>query len=87
MPRQNLPYLQALCKEYGKVAPTEWPEGLIGVGPDMRAWVKAQDDASAFAAKRKPRSKQAKKEAEMSKDEIVKVVVDEVESDSGEGSA
>ena len=43
--RQDLARLQAMCKEYSKVIPKEWPENLIGVGPDMRRWVKSQDDA------------------------------------------
>ena len=34
-----------MCKAAGKVIPKEWPENLIGVGPDMRRWVKLQDDA------------------------------------------
>ena len=45
MPRQELSRLQSMCKAAGKVEPKEWPEDLIGVGPDMRKWVKAQDDA------------------------------------------
>ena len=45
MARQNLERLQSMCKAAGKVIPKEWPENLIGVGPDMRRWVKSQDDA------------------------------------------
>ena len=45
MPRQNLKRLQDMCKAAGKAVPTEWPEGLVGVGPDMRSWVKSQDEA------------------------------------------
>mgnify|MGYP003131870452 CR=1 FL=1 len=45
MARQDLNRLQSMCKAAGKAEPKEWPEGLIGVGPDMRNWVKSQDDA------------------------------------------
>ncbi len=50
--RQDLSRLQNLCKEAGKVSPKEWPLGLIGVGPDMRAFVKAQEDAPKKVAKK-----------------------------------
>lgn len=43
--RQDLNRLQQLCSDYNKAQPKEWPEGLIGVGPDMRAWVRLQEDA------------------------------------------
>mgnify|MGYP003112403204 CR=1 FL=1 len=58
MPRQDLDSLKSMCKDYGKVSPKEWPEGLIGVGPDMRAWVKAQEDAPKKAA---PKPKKVEK--------------------------
>lgn len=51
--RQDLGRLQAMCKDYGKVSPKEWPEGLVGVGPDMRAWVKSQEDAPKKVAPKK----------------------------------
>tara|TARA_R110002012_G_scaffold9222_2_gene42454 strand:- start:1111 stop:1272 length:162 start_codon:yes stop_codon:yes gene_type:complete len=41
-----------MCKAAGKSIPKEWPEGLIGVGPDMRSWVKAQEDAPKAAPKK-----------------------------------
>jgi hypothetical protein len=44
MVRQDLKRLQKMCKEAGKVSPKTWPEGLIGVGPDMRRWVGNQDE-------------------------------------------
>ena len=50
-----------MCKEWGKVSPKEWPEGLIGVGPDMRAWVRSQEDAPKPAPK-KPAPKPKKVE-------------------------
>lgn len=43
MTRTNLPLLQEMCKKAGKVIPVEWPEGLLGIGFDMRAWVEAQE--------------------------------------------
>ena len=52
MPRQDLDSLKSMCKDYGKVSPKEWPEGLLGVGPDMRAWVKTQEDALKAAPKK-----------------------------------
>lgn len=58
MPRQNLHRLQEMCKDYGKAVPSEWPEGLLGVGPDMRAWVKDQEEAKVAA---KPAPKPAPK--------------------------
>jgi len=63
MPRQDLDRLKSMCSEYGKVAPKEWPEGLIGVGPDIRRWVKAQDDAKA-----KPKKSEVKKDGNKQKD-------------------
>lgn len=59
MARQNLERLQWMCEQAGKVSPSEWPEGLIGVGPDMRRFVKAQEDAPAPAPKktRSPKKK------------------------------
>ena len=50
--RQDLARLKTMCKDFGKVSPKEWPEGLLGVGPDMRAWVKAQEDAPKVAPKK-----------------------------------
>ena len=61
MARQNLNRLQTMCKNAGKSIPKEWPEGLIGVGPDMRSWVKAQEDAPK-AAPKKAASKPKKSE-------------------------
>jgi len=61
MPRQNLERLQAMCKEAGKIIPKEWPEGLIGVGPDMRAFVRSQEEAPKPAPKPKAK-KPAKKD-------------------------
>lgn len=62
MPRQNLERLQAMCKEAGKIEPKEWPEGLIGVGPDMRAFVRAQEVAPAPAPARKAKKSDKKDE-------------------------
>ena len=69
--RKDLARLQAMCKDYGKVSPKEWPEGLIGVGPDMRAWVRSQDDLPATKPKKssedngnKQKSKSIKKSDE-----------------------
>ena len=45
MPRQNLELLQDMCKKARKVIPTEWPEDLLGIGFDMREWVRSQEDA------------------------------------------
>ena len=60
--RQDLSRLQAMCKEWGKVSPKEWPEGLIGVGPDMRAWVRSQEDAPKAAPKKvAPKPKKVEK--------------------------
>lgn len=59
MPRQNLERLQAMCKEAGKVTPKQWPEGLIGVGPDMRAFVRSQEEAPKPAPKAKKSPKKA----------------------------
>ena len=61
MPRQNLERLQAMCKEAGKITPKEWPENLIGVGPDMRKFVKSQEDAPKVTSKPKPKAKKAEK--------------------------
>ncbi len=61
MPRQNLERLQAMCKEAGKIIPKELPEGLIGVGPDMRAFVRSQEEAPKPAPKPKAK-KPAKKD-------------------------
>jgi hypothetical protein len=68
MPRQNLERLQDMCKAAGKVVPSEWPEGLVGVGPDMRSWVKSQDEAKA-APKPAPKPKANPKPKAPSKDE------------------
>lgn len=54
--RTDLPRLKAMCLEYGKVAPKEWPEGLLGVGSDMRGWVKIQLDASPKKVEKKKES-------------------------------
>ena len=43
MTRTNLPLLHEMCKKAGKVLPDVWPEGLLGIGFDMRAWVEAQE--------------------------------------------
>ncbi len=43
--RQNLELLQEMCKKARKAIPTEWPEGLLGIGFDMREWVRSQEDA------------------------------------------
>ena len=59
--RQDLGRLQAMCKEWGKVSPKEWPEGLVGVGPDMRAWVKSQEDAPKAAPKKASKPKKVEK--------------------------
>ena len=32
-------HLAALCKQYGRVCPKEWPEDLRAHGSDMRHWV------------------------------------------------
>ena len=56
MRSHRLPMLQAMCRDAGKVVPTEWPEGLIGVGPDMRRFVKAQEDAPKSAPKPAPKA-------------------------------
>ena len=62
MPRQDLDSLKSMCKDYGKVSPKEWPEGLLGVGPDMRAWVKTQEDAPKAAPKKvAPKPKKVEK--------------------------
>ena len=50
--RQDLSRLQQLCVDYNKAQPKEWPEGLIGVGPNMRKWVRAQDDAKTVTPKK-----------------------------------
>lgn len=63
VPRQNLERLQTMCKEAGKIAPKEWPEGLIGVGPDMRNFVKAQE-AEAKPVKKAPAKKPSPKKEE-----------------------
>ena len=68
MPRQNLERLQDMCKAAGKVVPSEWPEGLIGVGPDMRRFVKDQDEAK-VAPKPAPKPKANPKPKAPSKDE------------------
>lgn len=52
-----------MCKDFGKVSPKEWPEGLLGVGPDMRAWVRSQEDAPKKVA---PAKKTLVKKAEKS---------------------
>ena len=52
-----------MCKEAGKIAPKEWPEGLIGVGPDMRNFVKAQE-AEAKPVKKAPVKKPSPKKEE-----------------------
>jgi len=68
--RQDLPRLKAMCLEYGKVSPKEWPEGLIGVGPDMRKWVRSQEDAPKIALKPKITPKKSTKVTkEVAKDE------------------
>ncbi|MBL98021.1 MAG: hypothetical protein CMF52_09410 [Legionellales bacterium] len=53
MTRQNLSLLQEMCKKARKVVPTEWPEGLLGIGFDMREWVREQEDASTKKTKSK----------------------------------
>ena len=63
MAREDLKRLQSMCKAAGKDEPKEWPEGLIGVGPDMRTWVKAQDNAKA-----KPKKSEVKKDGNKQKD-------------------
>ena len=60
MTRQNLSLLQEMCKKARKVIPTEWPEGLLGIGFDMREWVREQEDASTKKAKSKPKVTQPK---------------------------
>ena len=62
MPRQDLDSLKSMCKDYGKVSPKEWPEGLIGVGPDMRNFVKVQEvEAKAPVVKAPSKKPSAKK--------------------------
>ena len=61
MARQNLNRLQTMCKAAGKSIPKEWPEGLVGVGPDMRAWVKSQEDAPKAAPKKASKPKKVEK--------------------------
>lgn len=61
--RQDLARLKTMCKDFGKVSPKEWPEGLLGVGPDMRAWVRSQEDAPKKVA---PAKKTLVKKAEKS---------------------
>ena len=68
MARQDLDRLQAMCKNADKVIPKEWPEGLIGVGPDMRAWVKAQDDAKGKKSVSNSGKKQQSKSNEKSEE-------------------
>lgn len=55
MPRQNLELLQQMCKKARKAVPTEWPEGLLGIGFDMREWVRSQEDAPTKKSKSKPK--------------------------------
>ena len=62
MPRQNLDRLQAMCKDAGKIVPKEWPEDLIGVGPNMRAFVRSQEEAPKPAPK--PKVKKSAKKTE-----------------------
>ncbi len=51
-----------MCKEAGKVMPKAWPEGLIGVGPDMRNFVKVQEvEAKAPVVKAPSKKPSAKK--------------------------
>ena len=61
--RTDLSRLKAMCLEYGKVLPTEWPEGLLGVGPDMRTWVRSQEDAPKSAPKTAPKKVEKKKDS------------------------
>jgi hypothetical protein len=57
MARQNLELLQEMCKTARKAIPTEWPEGLLGIGFDMREWVRSQEDAPTKSkAKAKPKT-------------------------------
>ncbi len=60
MTRQNLSLLQEMCKKARKAIPTEWPEGLLGIGFDMREWVREQEDASTKKTKSKPKVTQPK---------------------------
>lgn len=55
MTRQNLELLQEMCKKARKAVPTEWPEGLLGIGFDMREWVRSQEDAPTKKSKSKPK--------------------------------
>lgn len=61
MTRTNLPLLQQMCKTAGKIAPTAWPEGLLGIGFDMRAWVETQE---ALPKKKKPTPKKTETDSE-----------------------
>ena len=61
MTRTNLPLLQEMCKKAGKVIPVEWPEGLLGIGFDMRAWVETQE---ALPKKKKTTPKTTKAETD-----------------------
>jgi len=56
MTRTNLPLLQQMCKTAGKIVPTEWPDGLLGIGFDMRAWVETQETLPKKAGKTKPKT-------------------------------
>lgn len=56
MTRTNLPLLQEMCKKAGKIIPVEWPEGLLGIGFDMREWVETQE---ALPKKKKTTPKKA----------------------------
>ena len=60
MTRQNLSLLQEMCKKARKAIPTEWPEGLLGIGFDMREWVREQEAASTKKTKSKPKVTQPK---------------------------
>lgn len=60
MTRQNLSLLQEMCKKARKAIPTEWPEGLLGIGFDMREWVREQEDASTKKTKSNPKVTQPK---------------------------
>lgn len=57
--RTDLPRLKAMCESAGRVIPEEWPEGLIGVGPDMRTWVRSQENAPKTAPKKVEKKKES----------------------------
>ena len=65
--------LAALCEQFGRDCPSEWPEGLRAHGGNMRDWVIGQADAPSSAPKpveEKPKvdKKQSPKKKSVKKD-------------------